>query len=211
MATVIYSVCAAIGGTILVCQFVMSILGLAGHEVGDGDLGDIDVDHSAAGHDMGHDASGDHPHGEHTSTWFFGVITFQTVVAAMTLFGLAGLAAGTSGWNAGATFILALAAGAGAMFGVHSLMRALHKLRADGTVRIAACVGRPGTVYLRVPASRAGAGKVHVNVQNRSVEFEAVTSADELPSGARVLVVGVVGPETVEVAAVNESENTAHG
>jgi hypothetical protein len=56
-------------------------------------------------------------------------------------------------------------------------------------------------VYLRVPAAKAGTGKVHLMLQNRTVEYQAVTVGAELPTGAPIRVVGVVNSDTVEVEA----------
>ena len=78
-------------------------------------------------------------------------------------------------------------------------LRAIKRLRADGTARIDRAVGTTGTVYLRVPSARAGAGKVHLALQNRTVEYRAVTAGDELPTGKPIKVVAVVGADTVEV------------
>ena len=55
-------------------------------------------------------------------------------------------------------------------------------------------VGQTGTVYLRVPGKGAGPGKVTLNLQNRTVELEAFTAADELPTGTPIRVVAVLGP-----------------
>ena len=60
-------------------------------------------------------------------------------------------------------------------------------------------VNHNGTVYLRIPAHRAGSGKVTVELRDRTMEYEAITSDDELLTGAKVVVTGVVGPDTVEV------------
>ena len=49
--------------------------------------------------------------------------------------------------------------------------------------------GATGTVYLSVPGNRAGAGKVHVTVLNRKLEYKAVTSEPTLPTGSQVVVV----------------------
>ena len=64
----VYFGCAILGGTLLVCQFVMTLLGLGG---------DHDISHDA-GHDHGHD----HSH-ERSSSWFVGLLTFRTIVAAL--------------------------------------------------------------------------------------------------------------------------------
>jgi hypothetical protein len=72
-------------------------------------------------------------------------------------------------------------------------------LRAEGTARIGRALGSPATVYLRIPANRSGAGKIQLNLQNRTMEYEAVTSGDEIPTGAKVTVVGIVASDTVEV------------
>jgi len=76
------------------------------------------------------------------------------------------------------------------------------QLKADGTQRIDRAVGNTGTVYLSVPANQEGTGKVTVKVQNRTVEYLAVTRHQALATGTPVQVVAVVGPDTVEVAPV---------
>ncbi|HWB08187.1 MAG TPA: hypothetical protein VG826_03140 [Pirellulales bacterium] len=161
-------------------------------------------DDAGAGHDATHEVS------HHETASFIRMLTFRTVVAALTFFGLAGLAGGSTGAPGELTFVMALAAGGAAMYGVHWLMQSLKRLRADGTVRIERAIGRPGTVYLRIPANKSGAGKIQVNVQNRTMEYEAMTACDMLPVGAKVVVVNVLGPDTVEVEPVPELERTAN-
>ena len=84
------------------------------------------------------------------------------------------------------------------------VMQSLAKLQSDGSVRIERALGAPATVYLTIPAQNSGAGKVHVKVQNRLMEYQAITSQhQELPTGANVVVVAVVSPSTLEVAQAN--------
>jgi hypothetical protein len=210
----VFIICAAIGGTILVAQFVMTLIGLGGHAF------DLDMS-SDIGHDFGgdfhadggfhgdHAGGGDHADAtdhadqanQHCSTWLFGIISFRTVVAALAFFGLAGLAARSA--DAPMPTVLGVSVGAGlaAMFAVYWMMRSLQALRAEGTVRILGSVGQHGNVYLRVPASRSGSGKIQFNLQNRTMEYLAVTAGPELPTGAKVVVVGVLNPTTLEVQA----------
>jgi hypothetical protein len=49
-----------------------------------------------------------------------------------------------------------------------------------------------------------------VNLQNRTMEYEAMTSQEPLPVGARVVVVNVLGPGTVEVELVPEPQRISH-
>jgi membrane protein implicated in regulation of membrane protease activity len=200
-----YLLCAAVGGTLIVCQFVMTLLGIGGdHDVGGG--------HDVGGHDFGgHDVAGHHEVGHGAeSSWFFSMLSFRTLSAAVAFFGLAGLAAHQAELDRWQTLGIALAAGAVAFFLVGWLMRMLIRLNVDGTARIERAVGSRGTVYLPVPAGKSGVGKVHVSMLNRTIEYRAITAQDQLPTGAKVVVVGIVAPDTVEVASATESERTAY-
>jgi hypothetical protein len=187
-----FLVCAALGGTVLVIQLVLALMGIgADHDLDDGGGADVHVDGSDGdAHDGG---------GAHGGNWFLGVLTFKTAIAALTFFGIGGKIAMNSGADDWAAVGIAIACGAAALYLVGMLMRSLHKMKSDGTARIERAVGHPATVYLRIPGSRAGAGKVHLNLQNRTVEYQAVTPGAELPTGAQVKVIAVVNADTVEV------------
>ena len=90
MATV-FVVCAAIGGTVVVIQFVLTMIGLGGDAM-DLDIGDVDTDMDVD-FDGDLDVSGEIDAGHVGSSWLFGVISFRTVIAALAFFGLAGLGA----------------------------------------------------------------------------------------------------------------------
>jgi len=208
----IFLFCALVGGTIMLCQFFLTLLGLGGHELVDSGHADMDLAHDG-GPDVGHDLGDqDHAAGEaqgdddaghhhHSSTWLFGVISFRTLVAAITFFGLSGMAARSASLSLANQLLIGLACGIGAMYLVHWLMSLMYRLSEDNTVRINRAVGREGMVYLPVPADRTGPGKIQLRLQGRMMEYEAVTSApSDLPTGARVVVVGVLGGNTLEVA-----------
>jgi len=204
---ILFLACAIFGGTVLVAQFLLGFGG--GHE--DGAEGTEDAPDQVSGvHDAGdaHGAASDHAH--HGSTWMFGVLSFRTVMIGLTFFGLTGKAASASGFELHWPLVIAVASGLAAMYGVFFLMRGLYKLTADGTERIGSSVGEEATVYLTIPAHNAGAGKVHVPVQNRLLEYEAMTSGEKLATGTRVVVVGVLGPDRVEVEPLQEPVRNSH-
>jgi hypothetical protein len=201
--TTLYTIFAIIGGTVLVCQFLLTLVGIGGDAGFADDLSDVPHDVSGDTHAGDH---GDSADAHHSTNWLFGVLTFRTVIAAITFFGLAGLGAREGGVEQLPAFLVALAAGAGALFGVHWIMRQLQRLQDDGTVRIGRAIGKKGVVYLSVPANHSGAGKVHLNLQNRTVEYLAKTAGDRIPTGAQIVVTEVLGPDTVAVAVVSETE-----
>ena len=199
--------CAVVGGSVMLFQFALTFLGLgdSGGELGDvGDIGDIDdvnVDDTAGFSDaVDTEAAGS------VSSHIFGVLSFRTVIAAVTFFGIAGKAALAAELSVVQALPIAVAAGAAAMYGVYSLMRAIYRLRSAGNVRIGGAVGLRGVVYVPIPAGRSGAGKIQLNLQNRTMEYQAMTDGEaKLPTGARIVVTDVLGPDTVAVARIPDA------
>ena len=198
-----FLICAVVGGTVLICQFVLTLVGLGGDHIA---LGDVAHDFSGdVGHDVhvggahGAESAGHDAQGHHGSSWLFAMISFRTLVAAATFFGLAGLAARSAGQSVGVQLLLAGVAGVAAMYGVHWMVRMMGQLGEDATVRIRHALGKEGTVYIPIPPAKAQAGKIQLKLQNRLVEYEAVTSGPEkLATGTKVRVVGITGG-TLEV------------
>ena len=195
-----FLICAVVGGTVLICQFVLTLVGLGGdhsfdasHDVStefSGDVGhDVHVGGAHGAEGAGHDA-----HGHHGSSWLFGIVSFRTLVAAATFFGLAGLAAQSAELKLGPQLLVAVVAGGAAMYGVHWIVQAMGRLSEDGTQKIRHAIGQEGTVYIPIAPAKAQAGKVQIRLQNRLVEYEAVTSsAQRLATGTKIRVVGIAG------------------
>src|SRR5712671_6786686 len=119
----LYQLCAVVGGTIFVGQFVLSFIGLAGDHEFSGDAGgdhfDGGGDHADA---SGHDADGgDSHHGgaaghESANSWFIRILSVRTVVAGLTFFGLGGLAANASGAHPMGSLSIAAVCGFAALY-----------------------------------------------------------------------------------------------
>jgi hypothetical protein len=210
----VFLICALVGGTILLIQVLLLLLGGGG--AGDVDLdvggvgaegGDIHVD--LAGHGgHGHDASTPDVHHHDAAAHpgaAFTVISFKTVVAFVTFFGLGGLEASRLELSGSLQFLVAVGAGALALYAVGYLWFLVTRLSASGNVNIRNAVGKTGTVYLSIPAEERGAGKVTITVQGRSMEWKAVTPGDAIPTGAAVLVLEIVASDTLKVVPDNAS------
>ena len=214
-----FLLCTVAGGTILVLQLALSLLGLGGHLIGGdvphlgdaGGLGDFGgghaghvghVSHDVGGHDAGQgdDAGPGHGHDGRLSS-LAKKLTFQAVVAFVTFFGVGGLSAGGFGWSMPGRSAAAVATGAGATVLLGYAFGSLRTLQNSGSLRMENAVGEHGRVYLRIPGGHGGPGKVTVPVQGRLEELHAVTPGPELRSGEPVVVTRVVDGETVEVVA----------
>ena len=176
--TTFFLTCAALGGTVLLIQLLLSFFGL-----GDGHA----LDH--------HDAHV----GKEGLSQGLNLLSVRALAAGVAFLGIGGLAGLATGFGLFAALPLGLISGLAAAVATAAVMRAMMRLEDDGTVQIHGAIGASGTVYLSIPGDRSGVGKVHVTLQNRLVEYQAVTSQRPLPTGSRVLIIDVVGPDTVDV------------
>jgi membrane protein implicated in regulation of membrane protease activity len=86
------------------------------------------------------------------------------------------------------------------MVAIAFLIRAIYSMRSDGTRQINNAVGAVGTVYITLPANRAGGGQINVTVSGRLETLSALNaSLKPVPSGEKVKVVGIIDTNTVIV------------
>lgn len=178
--------CAAVGGSLLVLQFLFLLIG--------GDHGGTDHGLGGDGHsgmDPGHDQIG-----------FLKMLSLQSATAFATFFGLAGMYLHGQDASTGTATGVAIVAGIAAFWLTAKAMQSLAKLQSSGTLDLAKSLGAEARVYLRIPAESNGHGRVLVAVQGRTIEVRAQSRGVEIPTGARVRVTEVVGDDTVVVEAV---------
>lgn len=186
----VFQICAAFGGTLVVCQFLMALMGLGG-EHGDA--------HDGGGGD-GQDSGG-----EHASTWIFGELTIRTVSAGLAFFGLAGMAARRAGVHDVGVVLIALSAGFAAFYAVSWMLRFIVSLNEDGGVSIHQSIDREARVTVAIPGDRQGSGKIHVEISQRTLEYRARTPGPGLASGTAVRIVDILSHDTVEVLPLTDA------
>ncbi len=168
---------------LMLFDLILSIIGIGGHST---DLPDIG-------------AATDHTTG-------LGILSFRTVTAFFTGFGWVGGIALNQGASLPVALIWATLSGLTLMFAIYGVMLLLMRLQTTGTIDIHNAIGNGGSVYIRIPAARSGAGQVEVMVQNRLSIIDAYTDeSSEIPPRTRVEIVGVIGNNAVSVV----SETTA--
>lgn len=176
--------CVAIPSTVIL--FLQTILMLIG--IGGGSLGSDDAD---TGIDTELDNDGE------VDTELDGglrLFSFRGIIAFLTVLGWVGILGVRLEWSVPVIVISSLLSGFVAMIAIALLFRLIFALQADGTEDLQHALGVAGTVYLRIPPSREGRGKVNIMLDGRLVEKDAVTDeAEMLNYGEQIVVIGISG------------------
>lgn len=125
-----------------------------------------------------------------------GILAF-IAVGCWTAFGLADSMNHVLG-----SFIGAIA-GAIAAYLLAIAFRASLRLESEGNLNYKNAVGKIGIVYIKVPKSNTGVGKVNLTFQERYTEIDAITNeTEDLKTGTPVEVVGLHSETTIIVKKV---------
>lgn len=123
----------------------------------------------------------------------FQFITFKNLIGFFTIFGWAGIASIRMGAGQTATIIIAFLSGLAMMFVMAGIYYLLSTLVDDGTLKVKNAIGRLGEVYMNVPTSGNGFGKIQINVQGALRTMDAITNDEEmLKVGTIVKVLDVI-------------------
>ncbi len=167
---------------ILIIQTIMMLLGLG--EGGEGinpsdtsglDMPDVDFDVSADGADLsGHDISSPSDIAD------FRLLSVQSVIAFLCIFGWSGITAIANGMPEWAALVLAAVLGFAAMLLVAKIIQWSSKLAQNGTFNVKNLLGESGTVYIPIPPKGSGSGKINISCGERFLEFDAVSNEGEI-------------------------------
>ena len=158
-------------------QMVMTFLG--------GDVDDVAADGDA-------DVSGD-------TGIDFQFLTLKNLIAFFTIFGWTGIICLNMGFGPGLSTFIATIAGLIMMIIMASIMYFMGKLTEEGTLNLNNAIGKVGNVYLTIPASRKGMGKVQIQVQGLQT-LDAITDAEkDIKTGAVVEVIEILNDQILVV------------
>ena len=194
---------------ILIIQTVMMLLGLG--EGGEGinpsdtsglDVPDVDFDVSVDG-DFSADGNMDlsnHDISNPSDIADFRLLSVQSVIAFLCIFGWSGISAIANGMPVWAALVLAAVLGFAAMLLVAKIIQWSSKLAQNGTFNVKNLLGESGTVYIPIPPKGNGSGKINVSCGERFLEFDAISEGDEtLSTGSPVRVVDIVSGSVLVV------------
>jgi hypothetical protein len=174
-----YWIMALVSSLIFLGLSVMTFIG----GDGDGDGGDADADVDA---DAGIG---------------FQFLTVKNLTGFFTIFAWTGISCIDSGLGVGMTVFISVLAGLAMMTVMASIFYLMSKLTGSGTLVMNNAIGRMGEVYLVIPPSRSGYGKVQIKVQGSLRELEAITDDEsELKNNSLVTVQDVIDDSILLVA-----------
>ena len=185
-----YTAPAIIGTAVFTLRLILMLTGVVGDFDMD-DATDFDTEFDTDAHaDSGH---------------AFAILSINTVAAFLMGFGWAGLAAMKGSSWGDSTFLVALTAlacGAAMVWLLTLLLKAMFDLQASGNISIKQTVGAEGSVYIEIPASHAGKGKIQLVIDKRQRFYDAITEGEGIGRNARVRVNKVNNDNTLTVVAV---------
>ena len=171
---------------------------------------DHDVDHSFDhgldhDHDIAHGADPDiHVGGHHLHLGR--IFTVRGIVAFFAVGGWAGLAALSGGIPPLWSIQIALLSGAAAMLFASAVIRFALRMQSSGNIDLRNAVSLFADVYITIPPSRSGAGRVTLVLQERFVELEAMTDSEtEIKTNTKVEIIGVHGSDCLIVRPAGEA------
>ncbi len=121
----------------------------------------------------------------------FQLFSFRNLINFLMGFGWTGVAFYHNIQNQ--MFLIILATLVGILFVVifFVVIKQILKLTEDNTFNIDKLIGKSAEVYLRIPQSRFGKGKVQVSLNGTSHELLAITEGSEISSGSLVRITRV--------------------
>ncbi|MBU0487831.1 MAG: hypothetical protein KKA07_16435 [Bacteroidetes bacterium] len=122
----------------------------------------------------------------------FQFFTIKNLVGFFTIFAWTGLACISAGYSTPVVLIVSIVSGTAMMVAMAAIFYFISKLAETGNLNIRNSIGNIAEVYLPIPATRNGFGKVHLKVQGTFQELEAVTDEEtDIPTGSVVVVTDV--------------------
>jgi membrane protein implicated in regulation of membrane protease activity len=151
---------------------IQSIMTFVGGDAGDGIEADFDSNLEG----------GDTP---------FQLFSFRNLTNFLLGFSWTGISFYTTVTNQTVLIGIALIVGVLFVLAFFFIIRQVQKLAENNSFKITDTIGKSGEVYLTIPASKQGKGKVLVSVKGSLHELDALTDGEAIPSGSVVNIIAV--------------------
>lgn len=138
------------------------------------------------------------------------LFSLRGVMAMAAIGGWSGLVMYEAGIPLALSVLLACVFGFLALVGIAYIMKLSARLQSSGNIDLGYAVGKVGTVYIPIPPSMSGRGKINLTIQERFIEVGAMTTAErKLATGESVRVVSMDEEGALVVVEPIEKKTTA--
>jgi len=128
------------------------------------------------------------------------LLTFRNLINFLLGFGWTFILLQDSISSTGLLLVISVLVGLALVAIVMYMFKWLSSMQQSGNIDVyKTAVGCHGTVYLTIPGTRSGEGKVQITINNAVREYAALTDSDTLKTGTPVKVVEVLSPSTLLV------------
>lgn len=118
------------------------------------------------------------------------LFSIRGIVSMLCIGGWSGLVMLEAGLPVILSIILAINFGMLALFAIAYIMKLAMRLQSSGNIDLGNAIGKTGRVYIPIPPSATGSGKINIVVQDKYIEVDAMTTAPrKLATGEAVRVV----------------------
>lgn len=174
---------------IFIIQTILTFLGADA----DGAGFDINSDIDLGAGDAGFDVSSEHSSG-------IGLLSFRNLVNFCLGFGWTAILLSEEVQSTSLLLVISTIVGIILVALVMLMFKWISGMQQSGNINIYKSASDcQGTVYLTIPAERAGAGKVQISINDSIREYDAVTDGPELKTGSKIRVIDAISSTTLLV------------
>jgi len=134
----------------------------------------------------------------------FGLFSVKSFLAFIAFFGWTGIIAIGYGWSMPLVILASAGSGVVAMLLVAYMLFQFQKLESSGNMRLEEAVFEEAEVYLAIPAAGAGVGQITLELNGALQQLRAISTGDQIPTGATVKVVDLLEGNVLVVEKVLE-------
>lgn len=130
--------------------------------------------------------------------------TFRNLINFLLGFGWSAILLKGSITSVPVLLIVSVVIGVALVIAVMYLFKWLAGMQQSGNINVSkSAVGCSGKVYIPIPASRSGEGKVQISINNSVREYTAITDGEYLKTGTPIKVIEVIDSNTLLVDEIN--------
>ena len=211
-----FAVVAIPATVMLFLQTIMLLFGIGGsHDTDTQADGDASFDHGDFADDLNitdngdfaedvhiEDTSHDYPNHHDAGLRLF---TVRGIVAFFSVGGWLGVVLGETKLHTAFVLLISVLGGLISLFTIALILKWSLKLQDEGNIDIRNALGKTAQVYIPIPANGKSFGKVTLLLQDRYVEYSAITQNSEaLKTDSLVKITGIINQSTLVVKPIAE-------